>query len=106
MIAARRSTPSPMPPVGGNPYSSAVRKSSSMGCVSSSPGARLVDEPGALVIRVVQLGEGIRDLFTGDEELEPVRQSRVASASPRQRRDLDRVTEDEGRLHQRLLHQL
>ena len=31
------SMPIPMPPVGGIPYSSAVMKSSSMGCASSSP---------------------------------------------------------------------
>ena len=33
----RRSTPSPQPPVGGNPYSSASQNVSSITCASSSP---------------------------------------------------------------------
>src|SRR5256886_12042052 len=39
-IMSRRSTPSPTPPVGGMPYSSARMKSSSSCCASGSPAAR------------------------------------------------------------------
>src|SRR5260221_13466014 len=37
----RRSMPMPRPPHGGSPYSTARRKSSSMGCASTSPAARI-----------------------------------------------------------------
>src|SRR5258708_14673064 len=53
--------------------------------IPGGAGARLVNEPGSLVVRVVELGEGIRDLLAGDEELEAIRQSRVRRAAPCQR---------------------
>src|SRR5437773_1798251 len=37
----RRSTPIPSPPHGGSPYSTARRKSSSIGCASTLPAARI-----------------------------------------------------------------
>src|SRR2546425_13293944 len=62
--------------------------------VPGRPGATLVDKAGALVIRVVQLREGVGDLLAGDEEFEAIRQSRVRRATPRQRRDLDGMAKD------------
>ena len=56
-----------------------------------------------LVLRIVQLGEAVGDLAAGDEQLEAVGDRRVGVAGARQRRDVGRVRDDEGRLHQLVL---
>ena len=63
-----------------------------------APGAlpRLVPEPLGLVVRVVELGETVRDLPPADEELEAVGHFRVVVASPGERRDLGGIVGDEG----------
>src|SRR5437879_2357575 len=67
---------------------------------------RLVFEPASLVIGIVQLRERVGDLLSGEEELEPVGQPRVAGAPACERRHFDRVSEHERRLDQRVLYQL
>src|SRR5256885_2725948 len=74
--------------------------------VARSAGPRLVLEPASLVIRIVELRKGVGDLLTGEAELEAVGQPWVSGSPPGQRRDLDRVSKDECRLHQRVLNQL
>src|ERR1700730_2407620 len=69
----------------------------------ASPG--LVFEAGSLVVRIVELREGVRDLLARNEELEAIGQARVTGTAPRQWRNLDWVPEDERRLHQRVLHE-
>jgi hypothetical protein len=62
------------------------------------PWLRLFEEARRLVFGVVQLGEAIGDLAAGDEQLEALGDLRVAVAAARQRADLGRVVDDEGRI--------
>ena len=74
--------PMPRPPVGGMPYSSARRKSSSHRLrlvVAGLARARLLLEAVALVDRVVELAVGVGQLLPGDEQLEALGQLRVAA---------------------------
>ena len=74
--------------VGGMPYSSARRKSSSSGWTSSSPGrgcAHLLVEPRALVEGVIQLAEGVADLLPVADRFEPFHQTWLGSMPLRQR---------------------
>src|SRR6266704_1625578 len=64
-------------------------------CISFS---RLRPESLPLVDRVSQLGERVGIFAAEDDELEPLDESGVVIARPRQGRDLDRVVGDEGRL--------
>src|SRR5207249_8170400 len=54
----------------------------------------------SLVDRVGQLCERVRVLAAEDDELESLHELRVVFARPRERRDLDRVVQDERRLPQ------
>jgi hypothetical protein len=65
--------------------------------VARGPGARLGLETATLIIRIVQLGERVRHLASGDVELEAVRHLGVVRVSPRQRRDFHRIPQNEGR---------
>src|SRR5438132_5594258 len=67
---------------------------------------RLVFEPASLVIGIVQLRERVSDFLSGEEELEPVGQPRVAGAPACERRHFDRVSEHERRLDQRVPYEL
>src|SRR5207244_7365545 len=69
--------------------------------------AELLLEAPALILGVVQLGEGVGDLVARHEELEAVDEARVAVVAARERRELDRELGDEARLHEeRLDHRL
>ena len=99
----RRSMPSPTPPVGGMPCSSASMKSSSWGWVSSAPSCAqplLGLEALPLHDRVVELREGVRDLHPAREGLPTLHQARVGAVLARERRELERVVEHERRLDQ------
>src|SRR5256714_475111 len=74
--------------------------------IAGGASPRLVFEAGPLVIRIVELGERVGDLLAGDEELEAVGQPWVAGTPSGQGGDLDRMPENEGRLDERVLHQL
>src|SRR5436309_6636237 len=52
---------------------------------------RLVFEASPLIVRVVQLGEGIGDLLAGNEQLEAIGQTRIAGSSPGQRGNFYRM---------------
>ena len=91
----RRSMPTPMPPAGGMPCSSASRKSWSMFCFSS-PAWRL--EHLALHERIVLLRVGRRDLHPADGKLEHVERRRILAVDLGQRAELLRQVEHEGRL--------
>ena len=98
---ASRSMPSPSPAVGGSPYSSARRYSSStaIGLVVAGrawPG-RLVVEPGPLVVGVDQLAEGVAQLAAGHDRLEPLDQPGAVAVAPGQGRDLLGEVADEHR---------
>src|SRR5205809_4670740 len=67
---------------------------------------RLVFEASPLIVRVVQLGEGIGDLLAGNEQLEAIRQPRITGSPPGEWRDFHRMSQDEGGLHQGVLHEL
>ena len=72
-----RSTPTPSPPVGGMPYSSARMKSASSSWASSSPAARCrawSSKRRALVVGIVELAEGVGQLPALHEELEALGQ--------------------------------
>src|SRR2546422_4516290 len=77
-----------------------------MACASASPAARaeLLLEAPALILGVVQLGEGVGDLVTRHEELEAVDEARVAVVAARERRELERELGDEDRLDEERLH--
>ena len=51
----------------------------------------------ALIVRIVELAEGVADLHAGHEGLEALHQARVGGLALRQRRELDRVVGDEAR---------
>ena len=99
-----RSTPSPKPDVGGNPYSRARRYSSSTSTdSSSSPAARLgrlLLEAGPLVVGVDQLGEPVAELAAGHHRLVALDQLGAVAVAARQRRHLGRVVDDEHRAPQ------
>src|SRR5262245_17633146 len=61
---------------------------------------RLRLEAAALLVRVVQLCERVRDLNAADERLPAFHQPRLAAMPLREGRELHRVVEDEGRLDQ------
>src|SRR5438477_3697752 len=61
---------------------------------------RLRGEARGLVLGVVQLGEAVRDLAAGDDELEAVGDRGIRVVCPRERRDVDGVRDDEGGLHE------
>jgi hypothetical protein len=77
-------------------------KSASKYIASSSPpslACNLRVEARSLVLGVALSSEKpLADLAAGDEELEAFGDARVRSSDSRQRRDLDRVIDDEGRV--------
>ncbi len=73
--------------------------------VASGAVRQLRLEPPPLLVRIVQLAEGVRHLETADVELEPLHGIRVVGLLFRQRRDLGRKVIDEGRLNQLVLAQ-
>ena len=84
-------------------------KASSKGCASSSPRAvssRCCLEAAALLVRVVELGERVGDLDPADERLPALDEAVLAAVALGERRQLDRVVEDEGRLDQLRLDEL
>ncbi len=99
----RRSMPIPWPAVGGRPYSSArtivavLEHRFLVACILRGD---LRIEARFLVFRVVQLGEAVGDLAADDEQLETLGDLRARIAAARQRRDFDRIVDDEGRLEQ------
>ena len=61
----------------------------------------LLDKPFILIDRVIEFGEGIADLPTIDINLETPRDARIFRISLRERRNLDRMTDEEDRtVHQ------
>ena len=60
----------------------------------------------ALLERVGELGERGDELDAADDEVEVLRQARVGSVRPRERRDLAREVADERRLDDRLLDEV
>ena len=58
---------------------------------------RLLLEAGALVVRIVQLGEAVRDLHPAAERLEALDDAVRAGLAARQRRQLHRVVDEEDR---------
>src|SRR5438067_6192499 len=74
--------------------------------VARGTSPRLIDEPASLVVRIVQLREGVGDLLAGHEEFEPIGQPRITRSAASKRRDLYRMPEDKGRLDQPVLHEL
>src|SRR5690242_15103471 len=63
--------------------------------VAGRLGLHLRLEAGALVHRVVELAEGVRELHPGHEQLEPVDEARVGVAPPRERARLEREVDHE-----------
>ena len=59
-----------------------------------------------LVLGVVQLGKTVGDLATGDEQLEALGHARARIGLAGQRRDLDGIVDDVGRLPQQRLRGL
>ncbi len=59
-----------------------------------------------LILGIVELGIGVGDLAATNEQLEAVGYVGVAIVAPGQRRDLERILGDEGRLFQLVLDQL
>ena len=99
----RRSMPMPQPAVGGMPYSSArmiVGVVVHRLLVAGVLGLRLRVEARRLVLGVVELGEAVGELAAGDEELEALGDRRVGVGGARERRDLGRIVDDEGRLRE------
>ena len=68
--------------------------------VARLPPGDLRLEPLALVEGVIQLGERVGDLPSGDVEFEPVGQRRVSILPACERGQLGRVVRNEGRLDQ------
>ncbi len=104
-----RSIPTPTPPVGGMPCSSASRNSSSWGWVSSSPASAsraLGLEALALLVGVGQLGERVGDLHAPGKRLPALGETLLGAMRARERRQLDRVVEHERGLDQLRLHEL
>ena len=98
-----RSMPSPTPPAGGMPCSSACRNDSSNGWESSLAGleqALLGGEALALDVGVGELAEGVGDLDAAGERLPALDQPGRRAVGARERRQLDRVVEHEARLLQ------
>ena len=60
----------------------------------------LLVEAAALLVGVVELAEGVGDLDPADERLQALDQARLGAVALGERRELDRVVEDEGRLDQ------
>ena len=92
-IITSRSIPRPTPAVGGMPCSSASTKASSNGWASSSPrrsSSACCSKRRALLVGIVELGEGVPDLDPADEGLPALDQalarsggaSRTARARP------------------------
>ena len=97
----RRSSPMPMPEVGGRPYSSAaderpVRRVRLL--VARRRCCCLGDEPRLLLLGHVQLAVAVGQLLGVDHELEAVGQSGVVGPVASQRADLDREAGDELRV--------
>src|SRR6266571_6217354 len=67
---------------------------------------RLPLEARALIDGICQLSECVCILPAQDHELEALDESRIVLARPRERRDLNRVIDDKGRLPQIRLHML
>ena len=68
--------------------------------VTGATHLRLLREARVLLLGVVQLRVAVADLHTAAEHLEALGQRRVAGHAARQRRQLDRVVDQEGRLDQ------
>ncbi len=66
----------------------------------------LFAEARGLVLRIVELGEAVRDFAPGDVELEAFGDLRMPVARARERAHLGRVVDDEGGLEQELLDQI
>ena len=73
-------------------------------CIRGSAQLLLFIEAPSLLIRVVQLREGVGDLHAPGEALEPLHQGRVAGLLLGQWRHLDGVVDEEGGLHKLRLH--
>ena len=100
-IITSRSTPMPSPPVGGSPTSSAAQvvlvERVRLVVAGRAARAALAEQALALVVRIVQLAEGVADLHAAEERLEALDQARVVGRALGERRELDRVVDDEGR---------
>ena len=98
----RRSMPMPQPPVGGR--QAVFEGADVVGIevhglfVTGFLGLDLGAETRHLVFSVVELGEAIGDLAAYDEQLEALGDLGIGVRCTRQRRDFDRVVDDEGRL--------
>ena len=94
-----RSMPRPTPPVGGMPCSSAARKGSSNGGASSARRRlALREEAGALLVGVVELAERVGELDPAGEGLPALDEPLAGAVALRERRELQRIVEDERRL--------
>src|SRR3546814_11707987 len=71
--------------------------------VASGLGLDLGTEACGLVLGIVELREPVRHLLAADEQLEAVGDARLGVRFARQRRDLDRIVGDEGRLDEAVL---
>ena len=101
--------PTPMPPVGGMPCSSACDVVLVVGLgllVARGLVGALLLEAGALLVRVVQLGEGVRELHAGGEASKRSTRPGLGAVVLRERRELLRVVHDEGRVLEVRLHVL
>src|SRR5512141_1656390 len=79
-----RSSPMPRPPVGG--------------LVAGGEVLHLLQEALALVLRVVELGEGVAELHAGDVALETLHEARVVRRLLGEGARLQRMLGDEDRL--------
>ncbi len=70
------------------------------------PRRQLLAEALGLHVGVVELGEAVGDLHAAGVELEALGEPRIVRALLGERRDLDRIVDDERRLHQVRLDQV
>lgn len=74
--------------------------------VPAFPAFDLIEETGALLERIVQLREAIRDLHAAHEQFETVGELRVVGAALGQRRDLHRIVDNVRGLDQSLFREV